>query len=399
MKINDLLAQPIVINGLKIKNRLVKSATQENMADKEGIIKQSYCDYYDKLSAGGVGLIITGNMYVTLNGRNNFGMAGADLDKQIPHLRRVTNIVHKNGAIIFAQLSHNGLLATPESGIEKEIKAPSKIGRASTMSIEDIKNTVEAFARSAARMKKAGFDGVQIHGAHNWLVAQFLSKGINRRRDQYGGTLENRQRFCLEVYNTIRSEVECDYPVIIKLDSYSRFLFIPLIKLKEALNTAKKLEDAGIDAIEVSCGSHTIKGALPVKVAVKELLKSNVKSGKAVIAGAFFSALDPLLNRRTRFRPHHNLEHIKAFKQKLKIPILGVSCFRDPNYMRCVIENKEADMISLARPLIHNPNYPNEILNGFNHKSECLNCNLCIFLLPSCQPLQCYGGKAPLTSI
>jgi len=397
---NNPLAQPIKINGLQIKNRLVKSATQENMVDKKGIITQDYIDYYNVLSAGGVGLIITGHFYVNIHGRNNIGMAGADLDEQIPKLRQMTDIVHKNNTAIFAQLNHAGLKAVPENGIDKRVLAPSKSLWASAMTLEEIHETVENFGQAAARIKKARFDGIEIHAAHSYLIGQFLSKRMNRRKDKYGGSLSNRQRFCLEVYDSIRENVGKDFPVIIKLDSYSRSYAStpPLIKLitpKEALDTAKKLEDAGIDAIEVSCGLNATKGAMPYKLSITSSLRANGQNKTAYIAGFLLTPFDLVLNQTIWFQPHHNMKYIKLFKQKLNIPVLAGSCFRDPNYMKQVIKNQEADMICFARPLVYNPNFPNEILEGSDKQSGCINCNLCLFLLPSGKPLKCYFGKPP----
>jgi len=378
---NDPLAQSFMINNIKIKNRIVKSATQENMADNKGIIKQSYYDFYEKLSAGGVGLIITGHMYINQNSRI-FGMAGANSDEQIPHLRRVTNAAHKNDSVIFAQLNY----ARPNVFLSKKSLVNS-------LSHNEIASIVEDFGRSAVLVKKAGFDGVQIHGAHGYVISQFLSK-INRRGDEYGGSLKNRQRFCLEVYNRIRKKVGADFPVTIKLDSYSRsFKTMPplkiTIKLKEALDTAKKLEGAGIDAIEVSC-FQAARGAIPYKKSITYSLKKSGKVKKAAAVGILFTPIDLILNRNFWFKPNHNIEHIKLFKKSLKTLILAGSCFRDPNYMRQIIQKREADMICLARPLICEPNFPNKILRGDTNKSKCINCNLCgIFVIPSGEPLKC----------
>jgi 2,4-dienoyl-CoA reductase-like NADH-dependent reductase (Old Yellow Enzyme family) len=396
----DPLAQPIELNGVQIKNRLVKSATEENMADERGLIKESYLEYYKNVSAGGAGLLITGHMYVNINGRAVCGMAGADLDEQIPKLHQVTDIVHKNGAVIFAQLNHAGLKALPEKTIQKHIVSPSKTRNAAALTTEEIEGIIEAFGRSAVRVKKAGFDGIQIHGAHTYLIAQFLSKWMNRRHDQYGGSLQNRQRFCLEVYQKIRDEVGRTFPVIIKLDSYSSSYasmppLVPLINVKEALNTAKQLEEAGIDAIEVSCGFNATRGAMPYRASIRTMLMTEGKRLQAAAANVLLSPVDVFLNRRSWFTPNHNIKHIRMFKHTLKVPILGGSCFRDPSYMRRVIRQREADMICMCRPLVYDPKFPKEILSGSDASSGCINCNLCMFMLPSGLPLKCYYGKPP----
>jgi len=379
------LAQPFTIKNIKIKNRIAKSATQENMTDDKGIIKQSYYDFYEKLSEGGVGLIITGHMYINKD-RHILGMASADSDEQIPHLQKVTSAVHKNGSVIFAQLNY----ARPNF-------LPGKKSLVNSLSINEITDIVEDFGRSATLVKKAGFDGIQIHGAHGYVISQFLSK-INRRRDEYGGSLKNRQRFCLEVYRKIREKVGEEFPVIIKLDSYLRsFETIPplriAIKLKEALDTAKKFEEAGIDAIEVSFFQAS-RGAIPLKESITCQLKERGNVKKAAAVGILLTPIDLILNRNFWFKPNYNIEHIKIFKKNLKIPVLAGSCFRDPDYMKRVIENGESDMICMARPLICEPDFPSRILNGSKDVSACINCNLCgIFLIPNGKQLKCCFGK------
>ena len=399
-QLNTPLAQPININTVKIQNRLVKSAIQENMADENGVIKHQYLKLYHSMSKGGAGLIITGHMYVHLDGRTYQGMAGIDSDEKIRHLKKVTEIVHKNKAKIFAQINHAGSNAYFENRLNKRIKAPSMTGKTGSLTINDIERIIEDFGISAKRIKKAGFDGIELHGAHSYLIAQFLSKKSNKRKDRYGGKIENRQRFCLEVFQRIRENVGSSYPVIIKLDAYSdAYLTYPhpmkLITLKDSLNTAKKLEEKGIDALEISCGFKAARGAMPFRELIAGELLQKGYSQKAKLVYHALTPMDVVLNRNLWFKPHHNLKNIIQFKKQLSIPILAGSCFRNPIVMKKVIENNEADMISLGRPLINDPNFAQKILNGSDKQSTCINCNLCLTLLPLGKPVKCYNGKAP----
>jgi 2,4-dienoyl-CoA reductase-like NADH-dependent reductase (Old Yellow Enzyme family) len=134
---------------------------------------------------------------------------------------------------------------------------------------------------------------------------------------------------------------------------------------------------------------------MPYKLSITSSLKANNQTKLAILAGFLLTPPDLILNQTIWFQPHHNIKYIKLFKQNLNIPVLAGSCFRNPKYMKKVIKNHEADMICMARPLIHNPYFPNEILGGSNDPSKCINCNLCLFLLPSGKPLKCYYGKAP----
>ncbi|MFH1100766.1 MAG: NADH:flavin oxidoreductase [Methanobacteriota archaeon] len=396
----DPLATPFTINTLTIKNRLVRSATMENMVDEHGVATPQYIDLYERLSKGGTGLIISGHMFVDVNGRSTSGMTGAHSDEQVPQLRRTTDVVHEHGAKIFAQLNHVGFKALPEKNIGKKIVAPSKTRRATALTSTEITDIIHAFGESAARVKRAGFDGIQIHGAHSYLIAQFLSRWVNRRRDEYGGSLRNRQRFCLEVYERIRDEVGSQYPVCIKLDSYSYTYastppMVPLIRLKDSLDTGKRLEQEGIDGIEVSCGFNATRGAMPYKAALTALFASQGKQLQAAATNVLLSPVDVFLNRRFWFSPHHNLNHIRAFKQALNVPIMGGSCFRNPDVMRRVLDQGDMDMVCMSRPLIINPEFPKQIFSGLDEPSKCINCNLCLLLLPLRQPLQCYNGKPP----
>jgi len=373
----------------------------ETMADEHGVVTQQYIDLYKRLSLGGVGLLITGHMYVEKNGRSVCGMTGADDDTQIPQLRSVTETVHASNAVVFAQLNHVGLKALPEPGFHKKIVSPSKTRNSATLSTEEISVIVDAFGESARRMKHAGFDGIQIHGAHTYLIAQFLSRWLNKRHDKYGGSLENRQRFCVEVYEKIRDSVGSSFPVTIKLDSYSYTYasmppMIPLIRLQDALSTGRRLEELGIDAIEVSCGFNASRGAMPYKTALTALYANQGKRLQAQALKVLLTPPDLILNRRFWFAPNHNIRHIHAFKQSLHIPILGGSCLRDPAYMRNIVDKKQADMVCMSRPLIINPNFPKQILQGSQEPSTCINCNLCLLLIPLGKPLHCYHGKPPV---
>jgi len=395
------LAQPLKINKVTIKNRLAKSATQENMADEHGIVTPAYQECYERLATGGIGLIITGHMYVNYNGRSNKGMAGIDSDKHIPGLKKVATAVHTHNATIFAQLNHTGMKAFFERGELKDIRGPSKVFHYQALTLEQIEDIIQDFACAAQRVKTAGFDGIQLHGAHQYLIAQFLSKRSNKRRDRYGGSLQNRQRFVLDIIERIREKVGPDFPVTIKLDSHSRSyasippLLVSLITIKESLQTAKKLEEASVDAIEVSCGFAATKGAVSYKLSVEAMFLANEEVRKAKIAGWLTTPVDWVFNQTFWFQPHHNLKNIQRFKETVNIPILAGSCFRDPLVMQHVIAQNQADMICMARPLIYNPDFPNQILSNDPTPSHCLNCNLCLLLLPSGKKVKCYHGKPP----
>ena len=198
-----------------LKNRFVRSATAEGMAVENGAVTPRLIDLMAELVEGGVGLIITGHAYVTKRGQASPAQLGIYDDKLIPGLSKMTDAVHERGGRIVAQLAHSGMLAIPKlindapltpSDIEGLVDVPLQ-----EMTIENIKETVEAFGKAGERAREAGFDGVQIHAAHSYLLSQVLSPAYNHRRDAYGGSIENRAKMLVEVVQAIRERVGEDY--------------------------------------------------------------------------------------------------------------------------------------------------------------------------------------------
>jgi 2,4-dienoyl-CoA reductase-like NADH-dependent reductase (Old Yellow Enzyme family) len=210
------------LKGLELKNRLVRSATHEGMADQDGFPTPALFDLYGRLAKGGVGLIITGFAFVTRDGKTPTpGTLGIDSDEHIPKYRELVNQVHENGTKIAMQIAHAGRQTTQEA-IGTQPIAPSAVKDKSIfvtpreMKEEDIERVIEAFAQAARRVKENGFDAVQLHGAHGFLISQFLCPHSNRREDRWGGRMENRILFVREIYNRCREQVGADYPILIR---------------------------------------------------------------------------------------------------------------------------------------------------------------------------------------
>jgi len=211
------------INSMTIKNRFVRSATWEGMAKDDGTCTKRLVDLMSQLARGGVGLIITGHAYIQKIGKAGPWQSGIYEDRLVPGLRAMTDAVHKRGGKIVLQLAHAGMYAN--TGIKGDIPfAPSLVSgfRKSAireMTLQDIQHIVEAFGLAAKRAKRAGFDAVQIHAAHGYLLSQFLSPAFNKRQDQYGGSIENRAAVLLEILKSIRKSVGQNYPVLIKMNT------------------------------------------------------------------------------------------------------------------------------------------------------------------------------------
>ncbi|MBW2638255.1 MAG: NADH:flavin oxidoreductase, partial [Deltaproteobacteria bacterium] len=252
------LFEDSMINGMNLPNRFVRSATWEGMATDHGAVTPKLIDTMAALAAGGVGLIITGHAYVRPEGKASPWQLGIYKDELVSGLRKMTAAVHACGGRIIAQLAHAGcftsaqLTGQPPLVVsdfnELATKSPRK-----EITARDISEIISAFADAAQRAKSAGFDGVQIHSAHGYLLSQFLSPAFNKRRDEYGGSVHNRARIHLEICHTVREAVGRDYPILIKMNC--RDFVENGLELEESLQVAHLLADAGLDAIDLSGGT------------------------------------------------------------------------------------------------------------------------------------------------
>ena len=259
------------INGLQLSNRFVRSATWEGMATESGECTSKLIDLMAGLAGGGVGLIISGHTYVSPEGQAGPWQLGVYRDDLLPGLETMTKAVHEKGGKIVMQLAHAGYFSfakltgrTPmaPSHVEGFAKGPRQ-----EMTLEDIQNVVKAFGAAAKRAQCAGFDGVQIHSAHGYLLSQFLSPAFNKRKDQYGGDIRNRARALVEVLRSIRDTVGNNYPVLVKINC--RDFIENGLTLEDSLQVGAMLEENGIDAIELS-GGVLVGGKLsPSRMGIK----------------------------------------------------------------------------------------------------------------------------------
>lgn len=340
------------IKSLTIPNRFVRSATWEGMATDEGACTRKLIDLMVELSHGGVGLIISGHTYVRAEGKAGPWQLGVYDDDLIPGLAEMASAVHKAGGRIILQLAHAGCHANSKL-TGQEAWGPSimtdtngPLNRAMTR--EDIRAVIDAFVKAAARAEKAGFDGVQIHAAHGYLLSQFLSPFYNRRNDEYGGSLENRVRIVLEVFESIRGKVGSDYPVMIKMNAQD---FVEGgLNADEAIEVAAILDSSGIDAIELSGGTLSFSGKL-----------NPIRSGK-------LSSQDEEVFYRK--------EALK-YKEKVRAPLMLVGGIRSFEVAERLVNEGTADYISLCRPLIREPGLVNRWRSGDMRKAACLSDNLC----------------------
>ena len=350
---------------MMLSNRFVRSATYEGLACDNGHVTDALISLYDELARGDIGLIVTGYAYVTPNGKGAPRMLGISSDAHIEGLAKLVQGVHDHGGKIALQIVHCGRQTLPGL-IEGTPVAPSAVPMEKygitprELTPDEINEITEDFGNAAGRAKQAGFDAVQIHGAHGYLLNQFLSHNTNRRTDRYGGDIETRATMLFEVYTQIRKVVGDDYPVLIKMNC-SDFVEDGL-ELKESLWVAKKLADMGIDAIEVSGG----------------VAETELESGKSIQKGV------PVKRPEGYF-----LQYTERFKESVDVPVIAVGGIRTLETAREIIENGKADLISMCRPFICEPLLLRRWRNGDDAPARCVSCNRC-FAKTFFEGLQCF---------
>lgn len=342
----SLLFTPGKIGSLEISNRLVRSATAERMADDNGQPRPKMVDFYRQLARGGVGLIITGHMYIHPSGKAHEEMTGIYNDGFIPHLKKLADAIHEEGGLGIVQINHGGMHVDEES-VSVPI-APSAYDDESMnkpareMTEGEITTLIDAFGQAARRTKEAGFDGVQIHGAHGYLISQFLSPAVNKREDEWGGEISRRAKFLRKVYKAVRNQVGKEFPILIKLamkDGVDGGL-----DFEESLEVVKMCEEIGIDGIEISSGFKFPSSRKGIRQETEE---------------AYF------------------LPFAKKARPITTLPLILVGGMRSKTVMEKVLADGYADFVSLCRPLINDPDFPNKLRLGQKEKSDCISSNNC----------------------
>ncbi len=310
-----------------------------------------------------MGLIITGYAYVQASGKAMPYQIGIDHDKLIPGLRKLTKAVHKygNGCKIMIQLVHCGR----QSLVLDEIVAPSAITEQMSnktpreMTVKEIEETVNAFAESARRAKEAGFDGIQVHAAHGYLLSEFLSPYTNKRTDEYGGGLENRIRIVEIIYKRMVERVGKDFPILIKMNVDDHLE--GGINLGESIKIAERLSKIGFDAIETSGAMWEV------------ILRNKEELG-------WTPAFNPeaRVDIRSKDKEAYYLPYAREIKKVIDIPLILVGGIRSLDIIEHILAEGSADFIALCRPLIQEPDLPKRWLQGIGGLTcDCISCNGC----------------------
>jgi 2,4-dienoyl-CoA reductase-like NADH-dependent reductase (Old Yellow Enzyme family) len=355
-----MIFDPIKVCNLNLHNHFVKSATHESMAEKDGKPTSKLGNLYEELAKNDVGLIITGFSYVLPSGQSVIYQQGIYDDLFIEPYMRITEMVHRYRSKIVLQIVHGGRQAAiseeyPVPMAPSEIKDELSGVIPREMTEQEILEVIEAFTKAAIRAKKAGFDGVQLHCAHGYLLSNFISPYTNRRADRWGGSVENRARIVTEIVKRIKGQAGADFPIFVKLNATDGFqpgsqkaeLGITILQVVE---TAKLLEKAGVCSIEVSGGISEAGGAT-----VRTAINSSVEE-------AYFR------------------EYSKAIKKAVNIPVMLVGGIRSLSVMEHLLENGFADLVSMGRSFICEPDLILKLKSGAAKKAMCVSCNLCFDL-------------------
>ena len=342
----SVLFEPYEIGSMEIRNRFMRSPTTSYWSDERGVIRPEIIDLYRRLSEGGVGLIVKGHTYVADAGKAHKGMAGISSEIHMHRLRELTDAVHEHGGKIVTQLNHAGYKSVVDRAGPSEYQAADWKGRALT--VDEIHDIVDAFGDAAQRSMDAGFDGVQIHGAHGYLVSQFLSRLANRRTDEYGGSLGNRMRLLNDVYDEIRARVGGCIPVLIKLncDDFSPNGFT----VEDSIEVTKALSLRGINAIEISGGGVG---------QVAEIRRVRARSDDPELSEANFAG------------------HAAKIREAIKPTTMAlVNGIRSRRCMEAILEKDVADLISMSRPFIREPALVRRLEAG-QPAATCTSCDAC----------------------
>jgi len=336
------LFSPCKTGRLELKNRFVRSATWDATANDDGSVTDKSIGLFKALAEGGVGLIITGHVFVEMAGKAGAGQYGIHNDAMTAGLKKLTDTVHKSGSNIAAQLAHAGLYSLEKEETAMVVSEITQVKKNQhEMTDEEINELLVKYADAARRAVAAGFDAVQLHGAHGYLLSQFLSPLYNHRSDKWGGNAEKRRAFHLEVLKSIKNAAGKDYPVFIKLgvmDEKDGGLI-----LEEGLETAKMLEKEGLDAVEVSLGFGTAIRTAPENDADQ----------------AYFRDL------------------ATAVKKVVSIPVMAIGGIRTLKTAQDIVNSGQADMISMCRPFIRQPDIVSKWQQDPASQAECISCGRC----------------------
>ena len=348
-EITDKLDLPC---GVQIKNRICKGAMTEGLADEQNRATSKHVNLYNLWSDGGAGILLTGNVQVDhryLERPGNVVIEGQQTNEQLSRLTAYSEAGTKNNTHLWMQISHAGR-QTPASVAETPV-APSEVqqqmpgaqfGKPRSLSDEEILDIIQKFAHTASVAKETGFTGVQIHGAHGYLISEFLSPDINKRDDNWGGSLEKRSKFLLEIVRSVRKSVGDSFPVSLKLNSadFQKGGFMH----EDAIQVASWLNEEGLDLLEISGGTYEQPHLVGIDMGLNPE-RAEVRRESTIAREAYF------------------LDYANDIRNVFKGPLMVTGGFRSVQGMNDALNQNACDVIGIARPFCIDPQIANKLLS------------------------------------
>ncbi len=362
MQRNRILLSEGHIGSVILKNRVVMPPMGTVLAGTDGDVSDHSIAYYEERAAGGVGLIITEVVCVEYElGKATVDQLRIDDDRFIPGFSRLAGAVQKYGTRIFAQLHHAGNQSNLMLTGGKQLVAPSRVTNQvigvepRALSTQEVQDLVQKFVSGAIRMKMAGLDGVELHGAHGYLICEFLSPHTNRRTDQYGGSFENRMRFVSEIIAGIKNACGKEFPVVVR---YSADEFTSYgIKLEEGVKIGQALEKAGADALDISSGTYESMETIIEPITYPEGWRSNLAA---------------------------------SVREAVKIPVITVGAIKRPVTAEEILQQKKADFVAIGRGLLCDSEWVNKTAQGKEDQIiSCIACLYCLDTIFSLRRIEC----------
>ena len=358
----EVLFSPFKIGTMRLSNRIVHAPMHTNFADPEGGVSERLLSYIDSQSRGGAGLIYVEHASVEAPRGNNSPITlNVSHERYVAGLAELADVVHANGAKVALQIDHGGRQSSLKSTRNEELISCSNVPWVPSgtipraMTIAEIKDMVGKFADAAVRVQFAGFDAVTVHAGHGYLLSSFLSPFANRRNDEYGGSLENRMRFLLEIVAACRQRVGGDYPIICRLNGADHFE--GGLENDDVVAIARALEDAGIDALDMTSGTR--------------------ESGHWQFPPLYVKA-------------GLQLDDVRAVRRVTKLPLIAIGKINTPELAASIVSDDIADLVSFGRELLADAEMPRKIRDRERDKIRpCIYCNDCMMQIRSLRGVAC----------
>lgn len=389
-----------VVSGIKVKNRIFRSATHDGLADENGAPTQRLINKYAYLAKNNVGCIITGYAGVSENGMSPYpAMLKIHRDELVDSYKLLTEAVHQYDTPIIAQLAHCGR-QTSSKAIGMQKGAPTAMrhlfypDKAKAFTDSEIYQIIDDFVSAAVRAEKSGFDGVQLHGGHGYLLHDFMSQYGNRRTDSWGGSLENRCRIVTLIIQGIKEKTKL--PVWIKISAFDNRK--NGMNIDDTIEIVKHLEKAGLDCVEVSCGSvedgmSTMRSRIMPMDAVFKYKEPCASFPEPLKRFSLWAAnlVNPMIKQPVPLE-NFNVGNAAKIKRNVSIPVIAVGGIHRLDDMEQIVSSDMADFVSMCRPFICEPNLVTKLMNDTQQQAKCIMCNYCGLVIEK-ENTKCLYGK------